>query len=168
MFISDLCNLGKHGHCLFRETWQTNSLHKKHYLQQKSEKYRHGVMESKSVIDIIFLRSLRFRKMTNIKRTQTYTLQHTRPTKDRKRTFYQNVFRFNFLFNWFRYIKRILCKRSVGIIISFYILRIQYLPQATNVIVIIFTTCSQFRMLILPYECWSTGNSAISFYLKNS
>lgn len=28
--------------------------------------------------------------------------------------------------------------------------------------------CLQLEMLILPYECWSTGNSAISFDLRNS
>lgn len=50
-------------------------------------------MESKSVIDIILFRSLRFKKNVH---THTYTLQHTRPTKDGKRTFYQNVYRFNF------------------------------------------------------------------------
>lgn len=38
---------------------------KKHYLKQKSKKYRRGIMESKSVVDIIFLRSLRFKKITS-------------------------------------------------------------------------------------------------------
>lgn len=54
------------------ETWQIDSMHKKHYLEQNPENYRHGVTESKPVIDIKFLRSLRFKKMTNIKHTHIY------------------------------------------------------------------------------------------------